>query len=619
MIEGIYREIIEDSPVAFLHIKTEKVRDIYSKVKIIDKNKSFDNLFGYYETDIINLIALNNNLSNSLDTILKKALKEGKYSYTHYIDKFKLYLNIDIYKVSDDEFCIRFSELRKELLKLTPIIKNSPFIAWIKDKNGNFIDVNKKFLELTEKKYGDIIGKNEFFTWPKDIAKNFRKQDMLVIDSDEQYTFEDPVKLSQKEEKYYQIIKWPYRDTNNTLIGTIGMAVEITEKVKLRKSIVNNEKIFQEISDNLDDVIIIRDKEKAHFISNSFEKVFGFNPEKLYEDINSWHDEWEYIEFIDGSEDYDSKEVVSNTIRIRKDKFDKWILSRFVPIFDESGKIIKRIGTITDITTRKKLEDELESLRMDFIANLSHEIRTPVTLILSCIQVISARINKLKEEDRDYFNKYTSIMVQNSYRLLKLINNLIDTKKIDSGNFNYRPQNSDIVSFVENICMSVVDFIESKNMSIIFDTDTEEKIISFDLDNMERIILNLLSNAIKYNKPNGEIIVEISCKDDIRISIKDNGIGIPKDKQTRVFERFGQVKNKMKTEHEGSGIGLFIVKSLVELNGGDIILNSQLGKGSEFTIVLPDRVEDSEVVITKDESSTYKIDRMNVEFSDIYI
>ena len=619
MIEGIYREIIEDSPVAFLHIKTEKIKDIYSKVKIIDKNKSFDNLFGYYEIDIINLIAFNNNLSNSLDTILKKALKEGKYSYTHYIDKFKLYLNIDIYKVSDDEFCIRLSELRKELLKLTPIIKNSPFIAWIKDKDGNFIDVNKKFLELTEKKYGDIIGKNEFFTWPKDIAKNFRKQDMLVIDSDEQYTFEDPVKLSQKEEKYYQIIKWPYRDTNNTLIGTIGMAVEITEKVKLRKSIENNEKIFQEISDNLDDVIIIRDKEKAHFISNSFEKVFGFNPEKLYEDINSWHDEWEYIEFIDGSEDYDSKEVVSNTIRVRKDKFDKWILSRFVPIFDESGKIIKRIGTITDITTRKKLEDELESLRMDFIANLSHEIRTPVTLILSCIQVISARINKLKEEDRDYFNKYTSIMVQNSYRLLKLINNLIDTKKIDSGNFNYRPQNSDIVSFVENICMSVVDFIESKNMSIIFDTDTEEKIISFDLDNMERIILNLLSNAIKYNKPNGEIIVEISCKDDIRISIKDNGIGIPKNKQTRVFERFGQVKNKMKTEHEGSGIGLFIVKSLVELNGGEIILNSQLGKGSEFILVLPDRVEDSEVVITKDESSTYKIDRMNIEFSDIYI
>ena len=107
--------------------------------------------------------------------------------------------------------------------------------------------------------------------------------------------------------------------------------------------------------------------------------------------------------------------------------------------------------------------------------------------------------------------------------------------------------NADIISFIENICMSVSEFVKMNDMEIIFDTDEEEKFISFDLDNMERIILNLLSNAIKFSNNNGIIKVTIKCANDIKISVKDNGIGIPKDKQKRVFERFGQVKNKMKT------------------------------------------------------------------------
>ena len=290
-----------------------------------------------------------------------------------------------------------------------------------------------------------------------------------------------------------------------------------------------------------------------------------------------------------------------------------------MPVFDENGNIIKKIGIISDITKTKELEERLESLRIDFFANLSHEIRTPITLILSCIQILNIKIDNMEEKDKKYLNKYISIIKQNSYRLLKLVNNLIDTTKINSGNFDYNPRNADIISFIENICMSVSEFVKMNDMDIIFDTDEEEKIIAFDLDNMERIILNLLSNAIKFSNNNGIIKVTIKCGNDIKISVKDNGIGIPKDKQNRVFERFGQVKNKMKTESEGSGIGLFLVKHLVELNGGKIDLNSELGKGSEFIITLPNKTvkqEEGELILNKVEN---KIDRMNIEFSDIYI
>ncbi|MDM8129255.1 HAMP domain-containing sensor histidine kinase, partial [Paraclostridium benzoelyticum] len=213
---------------------------------------------------------------------------------------------------------------------------------------------------------------------------------------------------------------------------------------------------------------------------------------------------------------------------------------------------------------------------------------------------------------------YLNIVEQNGRRLLKLVNNLIDTTRLESGCFSYNPKNKDIISYVENICLSVSEFVKSNNLSIIFDTDTEEKLIAFDPDNMERIILNLISNAIKFNKPGGEIEVSINCKDDIEISVKDSGIGIPEDKIDKIFERFEQVKNNSK--QEGSGIGLNLVKSLVEMNKGSIKVKSDLGKGSKFTIILPNSlVKDSSKTSCENSDYISNENQISVEFSDICI
>lgn len=622
MVEEIYRDIIEGSQDAYVCFEVKNSNEMLDKIKIIDMNKSYKKLSEQYEINILDLLPWEcRSIIDSGKTFDKSSLSK-KYSYEHYIGKNELFINIDLYNGEHDRFYLKFRILRTLNIgevRVSDIIRTAPFFAWIKDKDGKYVDVNNKFIVSTKLTYKHIIGKGDYDIWPKDTAHKFIQEDKEVIEKEKKCDFESQVILAENKVQYLQTVKWPIIGENGEIKGTIGLGLDINEKVQLRDDIKKNEQFFQEISNNIDDAIVIRNKEKCIYISNSFEKIFGFNPERLYEDITLWHDEWENIELIDGSADYNNLEITSNIARVRNGKFDKWIQSRFVPVLGGSGQIVEKIGIISDITARKKLEEKLESLRMDFFANVSHEIRTPVTLILSCIQLLSTRINMLESEDQQYFCRYTNIMKQNSYRLLKLVNNLIDTTKIDSGNFTYNPQNHDIISFVENICMSVAQFVNMNNMNIIFDTDTEEKIISFDLDNMERIILNLLSNAIKYNKANGNIEVNISCKENIKISIKDNGIGIPKSKQNRVFERFGQVKNKMKTEHEGSGIGLFLVKSLVELNGGEISLNSELSKGSEFVISLPDRMENDEVAATITNFTQAKIDRMNIEFSDIYV
>ncbi|MCU9816539.1 sensor histidine kinase [Paraclostridium sp. AKS73] len=228
---------------------------------------------------------------------------------------------------------------------------------------------------------------------------------------------------------------------------------------------------------------------------------------------------------------------------------------------------------------------------MRLFSNLTHEFRTPLNLIFSSVQLIDQSIPKIEKGDINILIRYLNIIDQNGMRLLKLVNNLIDSTRIDSGCVDYNPQNQDIVSFVENICDSVVEFSKSQNIDLIFDTDQEEKIISFDSDKMERVILNLLSNAIKYNKENGQIDVGIRCNPEhIDISIKDTGVGIPKDKINDVFEKFKQVDNRLTKISEGSGIGLSIVKSLVELHDGTISVKSEIGVGTEFEVKIPNQI-----------------------------
>ena len=199
---------------------------------------------------------------------------------------------------------------------------------------------------------------------------------------------------------------------------------------------------------------------------------------------------------------------------------------------------------------------------------------------------------------RKYFTdryKYIKMMKQNCYRLLRLINNLIDITKIDTGYFHINEINYNIISLIENITLSVADYIENKGMSLIFDTDVEEKIIACDPEKIERIILNLLSNAVKFTPCGGNIIVNIEDNiDNICIRVKDTGRGIPAEKLDSIFERFVQVDKSLARDHEGSGIGLSLVKALVELHGGTISVKSKEGNGTEFIIYIPCKLVESE-------------------------
>jgi len=288
---------------------------------------------------------------------------------------------------------------------------------------------------------------------------------------------------------------------------------------------------------------------------------------------------------------------------------------------DEIGVLSNSFNTLIK-ENKRLLEETLEydKLKTEFFSNISHELKTPLNIIFSTMQILSLYSNK-NELNSDKLNRHINIVNQNSYRLLRLVNNLIDTTRIDSGFQNLNLQNKNIVEVIENITLSTVDYVENKSREITFDTEIEEKILAFDSDQMERIILNLISNAVKFTNPNDKIEVNIyDKKESVLISVKDNGIGISEDKQKIIFERFRQVDPLYIRKNEGSGIGLSLVKSLVEMHDGNISVISKCGEGTEFIIEIPVKL------VSKEENESYieeftpqcNIDKINIEFSDIY-
>ncbi|TDX52882.1 ABC transporter substrate binding protein [Orenia marismortui] len=312
----------------------------------------------------------------------------------------------------------------------------------------------------------------------------------------------------------------------------------------------------------------------------------------------------------------------TESIAITKTGKEKHFLGRNTILRDKEGNIEGALASVIDITKQKLLKEELEynKFKLELFANLSHELKTPLNLSFSSLQMLNLYTNKLNPKVEDKIKSYTKVIKQNNYRLLKLVNNLMDITKITSNSFQLKLKNYDIVKIVKKLSYSIQDCVESHNKSLEFDSSLDAKVIACDPFNIERILLNLLSNAIKFTKQGDKIIVSIFEKDEkVFISVEDTGIGIPEDRQEVIFERFRQVDKSFHRNSEGSGLGLSIVKLLVELHGGKISLESKAGKGSKFIIELPiELVDESQQLEEQFSKAEDLMNKIDIEFSDIY-
>ncbi len=264
----------------------------------------------------------------------------------------------------------------------------------------------------------------------------------------------------------------------------------------------------------------------------------------------------------------------------------------------------------------------LEESRKDqenFILNISHDLRSPLNIILSILQCYKDEYKDIKKGNQ--YQEHMEIIKRNAYKILKLINNIIDATKLAEKHYNIKRENLDIINLIEWNISSIDKYAKQKNISLVFDTNVEECIMAIDPEAIDRIIMNLISNAIKFS-PNGSSIYINTWKsiNQITISIKDEGIGIPKDEQNIIFNRFVKSSKNKSNDNSGSGIGLDLVRYLTKAHNGSIEIKSQENNGSEFIIKLPIKVlEDNGIDKNKCLRTNNKVEVLEIEFSDIYL
>ena len=273
---------------------------------------------------------------------------------------------------------------------------------------------------------------------------------------------------------------------------------------------------------------------------------------------------------------------------------DRTFLAEKTPLKDASGSIIGLIGVSQDITEQKNTEAELRlitkdlmtknKLITDFIANISHELKTPLTIILMQMELM-----RLYLDDPENLSGMVDAATQNAIRLSRLVGNILDLSRADAGYLERRLDNVDIIGHVRDICESVRIYAQSKSIDLSFESEQPHKIMLVDVEKVERIILNLLSNAIKFTPVGGHIRVSASFRKngDLVLMVQDTGMGISAEKLRTIFDRFVKVDTSLSRENEGCGIGLALVKSFVEVLDGNISVRSEIGKGSLFQVELP--------------------------------
>ncbi len=391
--------------------------------------------------------------------------------------------------------------------------------------------------------------------------------------------------------------------------------------------IEKSEKKYGELIESIKDGMVIFYFEKLYYINREAIKLLGLKSEKEALGKNIYFvlqklskDRTLAIKLNDALTKKDEKD--SRIFKVKNFKKDNREYDITLLKVDDLSKLIY-IKDVTEINMNMKTKMEYEEylkeeiLKNEFYSNISHELRTPINLIFSALQLNEYYLNN---NNILATKKNNMAIKQNCLRLIRTINNFIDANKISEGYLNLNIKGYNIVSVVENITLACVSWTDKIHNTLIFDAEEEEIPVRCDKDAIERIMLNLLSNSVKYGKENEEILVFVDTKEDeVFIHVRNKGYMIDKEILPYIFDRFTKLNKSLNREKEGSGLGLFLCKELLKLQGGTIRVECNEEVGTEFIITLPKAYHD-EVL---EEEEAFDIDLMSekveTEFSDIYL
>ncbi len=401
------------------------------------------------------------------------------------------------------------------------------------------------------------------------------------------------------------------------------------QKPKKKEPQSDLELLFQ---DSIDNIIILNQQGYLQKANPTFCQTLGYTEEELlHRHIGDFLYETDKVSALQEIQNLSKNQYLHDFQTRYCDKEGQVILFEWNATYLKASKHIVALGrniTNQQATEAKNRELEksisLEKMKTEFFSELSHEFKTPLNVILSSLQLLKIKMtasNSLPE--RQNCLKYLSYMEQNAYKLLRLSYNLIDITRINNGFLPLLPQNYNIKDLILDIVQSVRDYANVKNIEIRMVSRLKHSpYLNCDQDKIDRILLNLLSNAIKNTQPGGKIRISLwDTNDFIKVSIKDTGCGIAPEFLPYVFDKFHVSQVGFTRNCDGSGVGLSIVKSLVEMHHGTIGAKSKLGEGSTFTFTLSKKLgqqdHNQKELLQSNYQSEQRNSRILMEMSDI--
>ncbi|WP_034849975.1 PAS domain-containing sensor histidine kinase [Clostridium hydrogeniformans] len=611
--EAINKKKIIDNIV--LKRFNNKNEDKFYKLKILPLK---DNVNGF-------IISLSDITSNNIS---KEKLDKAREKYE------KMFLEL---KAKSHIIDVLKSREKQHLLHLTHVIKNISEGLWVLDDTGNVIFHNKAFYEIIGISPMEVRNLNKFYD--NYILKD-KYGEILSIDGYinnhvkkyvqiRNFVIERINKISG-EVRYIELNSTPVFDWDRNMIYTISTIKDITYMKLHEKELEDKTRFIKHVINNLDIPVAVLEYPSFGVIlhNKSFEKIISILTGKDY--INSSYikkasfldlmkeDEKDKIIDIVNKCIINKREYTVSSYKVyQEDEEERIYKIKFKPYLNMDDEVTRIHFHALDITEEAKHNEELErinSLKDEFFTLTSHELRTPLNIISSSLQLASSIYS---DDISPNIDKILNRINQNCSRLLKLINNILDLSKAEAGFINVNNINFELVSSTESIVTLANSYAASKGVNLIFDTNLEEVCVSLDKDKYEKVVLNLLSNAVKFTPEGKNIYISLNISEDnVVLSVKDEGIGIPKDKLEIIFDKFAQVNSSLSRRAEGTGLGLSLVKSLVDIMGGEITVNSDMDSGSEFYVtfnskkIMCDTIDD-------DSSLTGVRDKIKIEFSDL--
>ncbi len=471
-----------------------------------------------------------------------------------------------------------------------------------KDLQGRFTFANIRFCTTLGRKLEEILGKTDFNFFPAELATKYQQDDHRVMETHEPFETVEAHQTPDRGKIYVQVIKTPLYDAVGNVIGVQGMFWDVTERNKMEEALAYERDLLRALLDNIPDNIYFKDT-RSRFVKvgQALAKKFGLtNPDEALgkTDFDFFTEEHAQAAYEDEQLIIRSGQpIIGKTEKETwHDNRISWGLTTKMPFRNKDGAIIGTFGVTKDITQLKEAEQELakardvalESARLksSFLANMSHEIRTPMNGIIGMTGLLLD--TDLTEEQRDFAEAIRS----SADALLTIINDILDFSKIEAGKLTVEQINFDLHETVESTLELLAERAESKGLelaSLVY--EDVPRFLRGDPGRVRQVLTNLLGNAIKFTE-RGEVTVRVLRQSEtekevvVRCTVTDTGIGIAPETQGRLFEAFTQADSSLTRRYGGTGLGLAISRQLVELMGGQIGLESALGRGSTFWFTL---------------------------------